>query len=86
MKRREAPLVKVPLVIPRKKAFPWLRRDRIIVPTLMLILPDMPPGALAGALSRFSQIPFAFRFAEQHAPRMIKISFDLREHFAQDSA
>jgi hypothetical protein len=52
----------------------------------MLILPDMPPGALAGALSRFSQIPSAFRFAEQHAPRMIKISFDLREHFAQDSA
>jgi len=43
MKKKEAPSVKVPLVIPREQAFAWTRRDRIILPTLMPTLPGMPP-------------------------------------------
>src|ERR1700691_6070722 len=46
MKRREAPLTKVPLVILAKRHFPWLRRDRIILPTLMPLLPGKPPGGV----------------------------------------
>jgi hypothetical protein len=40
----ETRLAKVPLVIPRRKAFALVAADRIILPTLMLILPDLPPG------------------------------------------
>ena len=39
-------MVKVPLVIPRKQAFACRQRDRIILPTLMLILPGKPPYVL----------------------------------------
>jgi len=46
MKRQEAPSVKVPLVIPRKQTFACQQRDRIILPTLMLILPGKPPRVL----------------------------------------
>ncbi len=46
---------------------PWLRRDRIILPTLMPILPGMPPGTH----------PLRFYFAEAHVARMIKKSFIL---------
>jgi hypothetical protein len=61
MKRREAPLVKVPLVIPRKQTFATLARERIILPTLMLILPAKPPG---GTFSALRQFLFAFHFAK----------------------
>jgi hypothetical protein len=44
MKRRETPLVKVPLVIPGKQGFGRLWRDHVILPTLMLTLPGRPPG------------------------------------------
>ncbi len=58
MERRR--LVKVPLVIPCKKAFAVLAADRIILPTLMLTVPAKPPD---------------FGFAQAISPRMIKMSF-----------
>ena len=61
----KAPLVLVPRVIPRRKALPCLRRDRIILPTLMLILPGTPPDGAIAAILQPLPVVFAQGNSEQ---------------------
>ena len=84
----KAPLVLVPRVIPRRKALPCLRRDRIILPTLMLILPDTPPDLtiplFSGPYGLFSLVYFrarrlAFCFARAEVTRIMNMIVRFRE-------